>query len=526
MRVSTRIALLAVIGTQLSSCSTSPFYNEARDKQGQALVQAADKFELASLVDGLDKRFAALRALELQTLRARQSTQRDLEIASAVSPGAGGKGTLSTRYVSPFVDRRIEQLVGRTMDAQALDAVLTGVVDDEHADAQVASALRTFGAASTLKVADCPAARGLTNSAGLIKPEVLTKIPTNQRSGAQALMKNLLARCATAEKAKPFSGESGGELQRISSLQLQAEGEVERYRTAVALHRKALQLAMAAYQREVDLATPKDSDASASARATSAAVALDAAVVAARQAAELGGAAGHGEAIERLAALETVTTALASGSTDLSELDPGQRRAVGLVRSIAGIGDEIDAVVTASRKPRLAPLLLALDQQRLMVKGFEDRLALLERRVGLRSAQLDAARSELQALARARRALGPPTSPAIDVTVDLNQSLDAALADSADGSRRRAALFESLAMRFDVAEHHRRRAAELELAYNGTTDDLVMLQSRTAAAQWSSLLKQVAAVLAEHHAAGIKPADLAEFLKGFGLVTIGTSVSN
>jgi hypothetical protein len=520
------MVVLAAFGALLSACATSPFYNEARDKQGQALVQAADKFELASLVDELDKRFAALRALELQTLRARQATQSDLEIASAVSPGGDGKGTLTTRYVAPFVDRRIEQLVGRTMDAQALDAVLTGVVDDEHADAQVASALRTFGATSKLKVSDCDTARGLTNEAGLIKPEVLIKIPTNQRSSAQALMKNLLAFCAIAEKAKPFSGETGGELQRIASLQAQADGAANRYRSAVAQQRKALQAAMAAYQQEVDLATPKGGDTSASARLASAALALDAAIGAARQAAELGGAAGHGEAIERLAALETVTSALASGSTDLSKLDADQRRAVGLVRSIAGIGAEIDAVVTTSRKPRLAPLLLALDHQRLMVKGFEDRLALLERRVGLRNAQLDAARSELRALARARRALGPPTNPATDVTVDLDQSFDAALADTADSSRRRAALFESLAMRFDVAEYHRRRAAELELAYNGTTDDLVMLQSRTAAAQWSSLLKQMAAVLAEHHAAGIKPAELAEFLKGFGLVTIGAGVSN
>ena len=124
MEVSTRIVVLAAITGLLGGCATSPFYNEARDKQGQALVKAADKFELASLVDDLDKRFAALRVVELQTLRARQATQRDLEIASAVSLGGDGKGTLATRYVTPFIDQRIEQLVGRTMDAQSLDTTL------------------------------------------------------------------------------------------------------------------------------------------------------------------------------------------------------------------------------------------------------------------------------------------------------------------------------------------------------------------------------------------------------------------
>jgi hypothetical protein len=36
------------------------------------------------------------------------------------------------------------------------------------------------------------------------------------------------------------------------------------------------------------------------------------------------------------------------------------------------------------------------------------------------------------------------------------------------------------------------------------------------------LLNNLAAIVSEYHAAGIKPADLAEFLKGFGLFFIGT----
>jgi hypothetical protein len=160
----------------------------------------------------------------------------------------------------------------------------------------------------------------------------------------------------------------------------------------------------------------------------------------------------------------------------------------------------------------------------LAVQGFEARAALLERRAALRRQQLEAVRSELLALARARRVLGPPPQGVIGVSVDLTRSFDDAVADGGEGNRRRAALFESLALYFDHALYHRGRVAALELAYNGTTDEMVMLQSRSAAAQWSSLMKNMAAVVAEYHAAGIKPADLAEFLKGFGLVVIGSQV--
>jgi hypothetical protein len=97
-----------------------------------------------------------------------------------------------------------------------------------------------------------------------------------------------------------------------------------------------------------------------------------------------------------------------------------------------------------------------------------------------------------------------------------------AAADTADGGRRKAALYESMAYYFDHALHYRVRAEQIDLAANGVTDDIVMLQSRSAAKMWGSLLNNMAAIVSEYHAAGIKPADLAEFLKGFGLFFIGT----
>ncbi len=514
-----------IVSMVLAGCASSPFYNEARDLQGQKLVEVAGKVDLGEVVDELDLRFAALRALELETLQARAATQRDMEIAMVASAGPGGNGTLATRYVGPLLDARIERLVGRPLDAAALDAVLTGVVDDEHADAQVASALRTFNSTAQLGLADCAGARAAVDETGKLRGDVQVQIPVARRGPAQLMMTNLLARCKVAAGVQPAAGDAGGELQRLAGLQARADGELQAYRQALGQHRQSLQVATAEYQMALDTTTPRSGDATASARLASAAGLLASSLGALREAARLSpDAFGHAVALERLSSLDSVVGVLASGSTDLSQLSAENKRAVGLVRLMPGIADDADALLTAARKPRLAPMLLALEQQRLVVQGFNDRAALQERRAALRLQQLEAARSELWALARARRALGPPPQGVIGATVDLTRSLDDALADSGEGNRRRAVLYESLALYFDHALYHRGRTAALEMAFNGTTDEQVMMQSRSAAAQWSSLMKNMAAVLAEHHAAGIKPADLAEFLKGFGLVLIGSQV--
>jgi len=518
----------AALSAALSGCAVSPFYSEARDKQGQALVQAAGKAELTTVIDEVDRRFAALRGLELETLRARAATQRELEIAAVAAPGPDGKGTLNTRYVQPLLDKRIQRLVGRSMDAVSLDAALSNTAEREARDGQVNSMLRAFNSTAGLNLADCTAARTISADGGKLRAEARDRVDASRRSSADALLPNLVKRCDQAAAVRAAQAEPGGELLNLIGKLADANGRAVRYREALAQHRGDLKAASAKYQSELDAATPKSGDATAAGRLKSAATVLGSALGVLREGAKLSpDAFGHAEALERVEALDAVVSAVAGGATDLASLDAEQKRAVGTVRLIASVADEIDTALAATRKPRLAPLLLALEQQRLMVKGYEAHAALLDRRAALRRQQLDAAYAELSALAQARRALGPPAPNSAGATVDIERpfanAADAA-ADPGDGLRRRVALYESMARYFDLVLYHRQRGAELEMAFNATSDEQVMQVSRTASAQWSSLLKQMAAVLAEHHAAGIKPADLAEFLKGFGLVTIGARI--
>lgn len=519
MNLNRCFVLLSVL---VGGCAVSPFYNEGRDKQGQALVRAAGKVEMVSTIDAVDRRFAALRTLELETSRARAATQRELEISFAASPGPDGKGTLKTRYVQPLLEQRIQRLAGKFMDDAGLDALLADEAERESRNSQLQSALRTFNAVSSLNLKDCPAARAVTGTDGKLKTDVRERVEQDHRSSADALLKVVGARCALPTA---FVGDPGGEHFRLSGELAETSQRATGYRLALERHRADQKQASARYQAEVEAATPKSGDATATAQMKSAAATLSSALGVLRESAKLSADAfGHAQALERVEALDAVISAVAGGSTDLTTLSGEQQKAVGVVRAIGSIADEIDSAIAAARKPRLAPLLLALEQQRLVVKGYEEHAALLDRRVTLRRQQLAALESELRALARARRALGPPQAGSIGATVDNARLFADAAVDGGDGALRKVALYTSLASYFDLALHHRQRTAELEMAFNATSDEQVMLVSRTAAAQWTSVLQQMAAVLAEHHAAGIKPAELAEFLKGFGLVTIGARI--
>jgi hypothetical protein len=507
----------------LAGCAGSPLYNEARDKQGQALTKATGQVDLATAVDELDKRFAALRNLEVDTQRARFQTNRDLEIARAASGGPGGQGTLQTQYFATL-DRRFGQLVGAPPTSADLDAILRDVAQEEELERQVRSSLRVFNARSLLDVTSCEEARSLSAD-GQLRPEVLQKVEPDRQRGLDVLYQQLLQHCGRAGLgALVRLTTKGSVLHTLTMERDRAQLEASRHEQEVARHQQQLRVLAAQFQAEVQASTPKAGDATAATKVAQSAEKLGKGIDALRKLAKASDAFAQAEATQRLLALEVVVDAVAAGETDLSALTGEQQRSVAIARLLPTIADDADRLLTQARKPRLGPLLLAKEQQRLAVATFQAQGELIGRQAELRQQRLQAARSEVFAVAKARRALGPPAQGA-GVTVRPEESMQQLLADgTAEGARRRAVLLESFAHYFDHAMHHRAQAAALETAANGVQDERVMLQSRGAAAMWTSLLNNMAAIVAEYHAAGIKPAELAELLKGVGLVHIGTQV--
>ena len=328
-----------------------------------------------------------------------------------------------------------------------------------------------------------------------------------------------LARCGRDKDRLSELVQRNSLLANLAQKRDDAVQQVDDYNRQLKEQQARLAAEQAVYDAEVKQLEPRAADAGYKARLMAAAERLKARIEALRKA-QAASSFAHAEALEKDKAIDHVLEALASGASDPSQLSADQLRAVALARLIPSIADEADKLFKEAKRPRLGPLLLAKEQQRLIVEAFAARVALLERRVDIREKQLAAARNEVVALSRARRALGPPKQGA-GATVDLQGTVAAAMADGAPGAAQRAALYTSFAYYFDHAHLYRVEQESLELAANGITDEIVMQESRSAAQMWQSLMTNMAAMLGDYHAAGIKPGDLAEFLKGLGVFYLG-----
>ncbi len=513
--------LLAML---LAACANTPLYNEARDKQGQAVAKAASAVDLVAVVDDLDKKYAALAEIEVATLQARLATSRDIEIARVASTtGDQAALNLQARYVGPLVDGRLAQLVGKLPPLAELSTLLQDTAATEATASQTQSAISNFGAVSGLNVQDCAAVARLTINASDptadISGQALALIPTGKRLSAKALFKNAVAKCASAKGG--LGNVVAGGLIKDLTAQLDVDaGLVRSYRARL----QAQQVLFAAKERdfalEASAITPVADDAGYRARLAQAAAKLGSALESlSKVAGDDGLALAHAEALAKLDALEMFTGALATGASDPAKLSDDQRQALALVRLIPTVADEADKLLKDAQRPRLGPFLLVKEHQRLIVEGFQKYVALLERKVAARQRQLQGATLELKAVAGARLALGPPQGQAKGATVNLDQSMAATVSGGSDAQRY--ALYQSFARYFDEAYRYRVDHESLGLNILTMSYDLEIEKSRTAALMWQSLVTNMASILADFHAAGLKPAELAEFLKGLGLIYIG-----
>jgi ribosomal protein S7 len=512
-----------LLGGMLGGCAFGPLYNEARDKQGKALTTAVSTVDFVAVVEELDKKYAALAEIEVTTLRARLATSRDIEI-SRVASSTGDQATLSlnARYVVPLLEGRLAQLVGTSPALGELSSLLQDAAATDPTASQALSAIRTFSAVSGLNIQDCAAVARLmikaSDGSADISQQALDSIPAAKRLSASALFKSAVAKC---EVARDLGSAATGGLIKDLATQLATETrQVQAYRVRLQAQQVFLAEKESDFAREASAITPAADEAGYRAKLAQAAAKLGKALeTLSKVTGEDALAQAHAEALAKLGALEAITGALASGVSDPANLTDSQRQALALVRLIPTVADETDKLLKDAQRPRLGPFLLAKEHQRLIVEGFQKYVALLERRVATRQRQLQQAMLELKAVAGARLALGPPMSQAKGATVNLDQSMAATVSGGTDAQRY--ALYQSFARYFDEAYRYRVEQESLGLNVLTMSYELEIEKSRTAALMWQSLVTNMASILADFHAAGLKPTELAEFLKGFGLIYIG-----
>lgn len=505
-----RFAVLAAWAALCSGCANSLLYNEARDKQGQAAKQAAAEVNLVAVVEAQQARFKALSALEIETQKGRRAVSRDFAIARlarsvpdkaeadiAANAGIALPDSVGGRYVDKLIEPRIQALTGRPITPEELKGYF-GEVAAQGARRQLVQAkLRTLSVTANRSFDNCKTAAAFAEESP--PDHVMVK----------AALSTALQVCK-ADSPPSIPHAIGGDLRALAdALQLD--------RKRAGDHRQKLASYKEALTRAEQAAAAESPGKPAGERLQAGARKLENAI-APLSAAATGGDSrpfAHALAQLRFEALDRVLKALSSGATDLSQLSEDERSSVLVLRLIPSLSDEAKRWEQEASRIRLAPLVLAKENQRLVVEGFNSQLAVLDRIVALREKALASARAEFAALAEARQRLD-----AKGITLD--QPL-APLLDGGDKTARYQ-LYLSLAAYFDRAEQHRldREIAELEI--DAAFADEALVASRSAAEQWQNLTTSIAAVLGDYHASGVRTAEIAEFLKAFGLIHIGNNV--
>lgn len=490
-------ALCVMVLALCGGCAHPPLYNHARDQQGQGARKAAAEVDLVATVEALDQKMRALSRLEADTHTSRAALQRDLHIAelAAAKGGTATKPLMSVqeRYVSRFVDPRLQELVGTVPDLAELRARVAATDTSAERSRQLAGKLRVLSVVARSTIATCDAVRRMP-------------LPV---AADVAVLRNDAAKACDEADAPQVNAARGSMIDQLAR-DLKGDREAVRItRDRIGEHKRKLDDASDKAAREASGTTAQE-------RLKSGAEKLQTRIDQLRSTATAIDSSAFSAALAqlRLESLDAVLKALSSGATELDGLEAGERRSVLVTRLIPSLVDEVRTWQQERARIRAAPLVLAKDHQRLVVAGHERRLAVLEDRVARRAAMLAAAHAEYAALARARVMLDAGQ-------VDLGAPLVAVLDEGSE--RTRLHLYQSFAAVFDEAYVHRlsRELAQLEI--DASASNLALEASRSAAAQWQNLATGIAAALSDYHASGLKPADIAEFLKAVGLVHIGNN---
>jgi len=481
------LALLALT----SGCANPVLYNQARDKQGQEAKAAIAEVNLVTSVDTLQAKFKSLNALEMETLKARSTMSRNLALVELTKPPNQYRDqvTVQDRYVTYLLDTRLDALGGTGPDKV--------VVDEYHR--QSASKLRVLSVVAGTKIDSCDAATALDNSA--------TKFSTFsalEKTKATMVLSDAVKFCKRVAAETAAKNSPG----IVNDLRLALEKDEK---TIAAQKRRVREYAVG-LKSAMEASAQEPLGETSAEKLQSAASKLEATL--AKWEAEVSGidakALKEAQASMRYEALNKLLKVFSSGTTELDKLSPDERRAVLVVRAIPSLADEVKAWNYERTRIRLAPLVLAKESQRLALEGFKGELVAMERKAKIRARMLESAQSERMALVNAKKSAG--SDPAM-LSAPLGTMLDSGT------PAQRYQLYTSLTY-FDLAEEHRMRTdmAQMELEWADT--DIAIVKSQSAAKQWQALATSIAAVLGDFHGQGVKPGDVAEFLKAFGIIGI------
>jgi hypothetical protein len=522
MPIPRRATLVVVAALLLAGCANTFVHDENRDKQGQEAKKLVAEARIADAVAELDKTFANVAALEEARARERAAYLFDLELrvvsrASALnsrfSPNARETDGLRT-----VVEDRLVQLGLKSSQPDELKKLRALAPRFTARQRALEITLIEFHGTVGHRFEDCDGIRRQTADPDAF----LAGLRANRRELARSKLPALIEACRgidqILQERDKFFNDGKGEVTKLLARLDALQRRLLRYDLEMQSARDELAKASAALRDSGAEAAATPSSTSRLETVESRASRLaDVAHGLARGSKALGDAGAHAVAAERLARLEAVLGAIAGTPPDAGvQLSADERVAVAIIRDIPGLADEADKLLSQAQKPRLVPFVAAIDQQRLVLQGFETgRRAKLKEAAAVRS-ELDAVLEEAGALVKVLEPLARNS--------DWSQRSIGQLLEGLTGDRK-IELLRALAIYADEVKQHRIEAAAWKVRAEGAQYEAGLARSKYAAAQWDALIDTVATVLADYHASGIRKADLAEFFKALGLVTIGVGAA-
>jgi hypothetical protein len=521
-----RFLSIVAIALAAAGCQTSLLYDPARDEQGKAAVKAVEEAHLTATVESLGKAFADMAAKEEANARTHAEQVFDWEIDSigkAASLDANPPKTAKGQSAQPkglltIGIKRLEELGLQDGSPAGLDNLISGDAvrraDLEALQLKRTTFLGAFGIvfSNCVDVFGASAHPALPDDAPAAK--TLKRIRPAEQADAKAQFKELVDDCKSLEaNAAAFQA-------------LFANGTINERLDEIAKGVNAAK-AFAVKKAEIakDIATAK-ADAAGAFKAADAGKAKLAAVEAkanelldkiatARKVNELAGAEVLAE--EKLEWLEAILAAVAGTAADEKvKLEDDELLGVAIIRGLPALRDDAKALLADAAKPRLTPIVAAIDYQKLLLAKLEAVHEVDRKRMKLAEEQLNAEVDEAIAWAQVLRRIRKDAGWAGKSIGALNGSLS---------GQDKGTFYEALAIYGDSVREAQIEQAVLEARFVATQYERVLVNSRYAAEQWDALLDTTAKILSEYHAAGIKTEDVAEFLKALGLVSIGVGAA-
>jgi hypothetical protein len=521
-----RFLLVVAMALAASGCQTSLLYNEARDNQGKSAVKAVEEAHLAATVASLDKAFADMAAKEEANARAYAEQEFDWRLDSvgkAASLDANPPKPLAGQLAPPkglltVGNKRLDELGLKDGSLAGLENLIA-MDAGRRADLEALQSKRTtFLGAFGIALSNCVDIVGASADPALPSDvpstKTLKRIRMAAQADAKAQFKELIDDCRALDV-------------NLAAFQaLFKDGVVnDRLLEIAAGAQTAKVFAVTKAEIAKEIATAKANAASAfkaaeAGKAKLAAVEAEANkllanIANARQVNELAGAEVLAE--EKLEWLENILAAVAGTPLDGKvKLEDDELLGVAIIRGLPALRDDAKALLADAAKPRLTPIVAAIDYQKLLLAKLEAVHQVDRKQLALAEEQLNAGVDEAIAWAQVLRRIHTNPTWAGKSIGALNGSLS---------GQDKGTFYEALAIYGDSVRSAQVEQATLEARTLATQYERVLVNSRYAAAQWDALLDTTAKILSEYHASGIKNEDVAEFFKALGLVSIGVGVA-